>query len=118
MIYPKNAGRPIMLTDDSCDKTIDELKATLESLFESKTIFTIATTDDLLIGKPSELGFIHVNTDGECESFTVKAQEETVVNNEINDETYNELVNSLKESESVVETVDEPEDYDFVITDD
>ena len=69
MIYPKNSSRPIMLTDKHGKESIQDLKRSLEEIFQSDKIFTIATSDDLLLGKPSEVGFIQVKSQNEFENF-------------------------------------------------
>ena len=54
IVYQKNSTKPIVLTDESNQK-IDELKNQITNLFSQDNIYTFATSNDLLIGRPSDL---------------------------------------------------------------
>lgn len=101
MIYPRNSSRPIMLTDNNTDDIL-EMVDSLKNIFKSNNIFTISTSDDILMGKPSEVGFIQIRSKGECKNIIIdresieiqlddQSNNKTLISNE-NVNPYDELV--------------------------
>jgi hypothetical protein len=131
MIYPKNASRPIMLTDTNCEKSIQELKDNLKTIMNSDSVFAITTKNDMLLGRPSEVGFIQVRSDEDFEDFVISPPEEpeevpTESFEALDDVDYNspEVAKFLEEykepqDEPTPPPIDDnPYEEDLVITDD
>jgi hypothetical protein len=133
MIYPKGSSRPIMLTDKDGKESVHELIKSLEGIFESDKVFTISTSDDLLIGKPSEVGFIQVKSQNEFEDFEVRPEysSENVASDSpelseslealdkvISDPALQAVMDNYSEPPPSTDEEQPNTDYDLIITDD
>ncbi len=77
IVYQKNSTKPIILSDDS-DQTLQDLKTSILELFKSDQIYYLETTNDILIGRPTDLQSIlitnkqldkeEINSEGKKES--------------------------------------------------
>ena len=59
-ISQKNSMKPIILSDES-DTTIEEDCEKVKEIFKTKNIYTFRTSNDFLVGRPSELQSILIS---------------------------------------------------------
>jgi hypothetical protein len=61
IVYQKGSTKPIVLTDDT-DADNNTLKEKIIELFNQDKIYTLETTNDMLIGRPSDLQSILISS--------------------------------------------------------